>query len=261
MSTAARVAGTLLRFRWLIYELVLRDLRLRYRGSVFGFAWTLLNPLIFMGIYTLIFSIYFKVDIKNFPLYLLAGIIPWTWLSSALAMGTSSIVDGRMYVGKTLFPTDVLVVVPVLASAVNFALSLPILLVFAWSVGVHVGISLLAVPAVMLLQLILTEALCLLAATLNVFYRDLQQLVTYVITIGFYITPIFYTRSMVPAKYDPIIAWNPAAAIIEAYQSIFYKAMFPNFTSLLYPLLVSLIMLTVAYALFMRYRESFSQYV
>src|SRR5215469_3718221 len=99
----------LYRFRWLLVELVLRDLRLRYRGSVLGFAWTLLNPLFFMAIYTLVFSVYLRVPIPHYPLFLLSGLVPWTWFATAIQQGATAIVDGRLYVGKTTFPTEVLI--------------------------------------------------------------------------------------------------------------------------------------------------------
>lgn len=261
MSSSTRAATTLYRFRWLTYELVLRDLRLRYRGSVLGFAWTLLNPLLFMLLYTLVFSIYLRIPIPKFSLFLLAGLIPWTWINTAVSMGTSAIVDGRMYVGKTLFPTEVLVVVPVLSSGINLLLSLPLIFALAAIEHVHLGWGLIALPVLVLIELVIVQALVVLAATVNVFYRDVQQLVLYVLSIGFYVTPIFYTRSMVPPKYDAFIAYNPIAPLIAGYQDILYRGIFPNFASLLTPLLFGLVLLAVAHGVFARNRESFSQYV
>ena len=261
MSTAARAVTTLYRYRWLVYELVLRDLRLRYRGSVLGFAWTLLNPLLFMAIYSLVFLVYLRIGIPNFPLYLLSGLIPWTWLSTAVSLGTSSIVDGRMYVGKTLFPTEVLVVVPVVSAAINFVLSLPVIFILAWATGVHLGFSLLAIPVLVAIELIIVLGIVLLLATFNVFYRDMQQLVVYALTLGFYLTPIIYSRAMVPARFDFLVAWNPMANLTFAYQDILYRGVFPNFGSLLFPLFAGLALLAVAHAAFARNRESFSQYI
>lgn len=261
MSTASRAVTTLHRYRWLVYELVLRDLRLRYRGSMLGFAWTLLNPLMFLGVYTLVFSVYLRLNIPHFSLFLLCGIIPWTWLSTAASLGTTAILDGRMYVGKTLFPTEVLIVVPVISAAVNFTLSLPLLLVFALAMHVHLGWPLVALPLLVLIEFLLVQGLVLLAATVNVFFRDLQQLMQYGLTIWFYITPIFYTRAMVPPRFDFLVAANPFAPIAIAFQNIFYSGVFPDLKSLLFPLLFSLILLGFAHGVFARSRESFSQYL
>ncbi len=95
----------LYQFRWLVYELVLRNVSLRYRGSLLGFLWTFLNPILFVGIYTLVFSVYLKAGIHNFALFVLAGMVPYTCFSASVLQGTTSILDGRAYVGKTLFPT------------------------------------------------------------------------------------------------------------------------------------------------------------
>lgn len=261
MSTAAFANAGILRHRWLIYELVLRDLRLRYRGSLLGFAWTLLNPVIFMAIYTLVFSVYLRVTIPHYALYLLAGLVPWTWLSGAVTMGTSSILDGRFYVGKTLFPTIVLVAVPVVSNAVNFLLSLPILLFFALLMHVHWGLPLLFLPLLICIQFIMISGFVLLLATANVFYRDFQQLITYGLTAMMYLTPIFYLRSQVPLRFRPLIVWNPLAGLMSGYQDVFYANRFPNPADLAYSLIFALVVLALAYGTFVRLQESFSQYL
>jgi len=256
-----QTATGILRYRWLIYELVLRDLRLRYRGSLLGFGWTLLNPLLFMGIYTLVFSIYLRVDVPHYPAFLLAGIVPWTWLAGAMSQGTSAIIDGRMYVGKTLLPTEVLVIIPVLSHGINFIFSLPILFLFAILLHVHLGISLIMLPLIILIQFAIVLGLVMLTATFNVFYRDLQQLVLYVLTVLFYLTPIFYTPSFVPEQYQYLIVWNPFAALIGCYHAIFYAGTFPSIYDFSVSLVFAVVLLGLAQSCFGHYKESFSEYV
>ena len=261
LVTTPQPASLFLRYRWLVYELVLRDLRLRYRGSTLGFAWTLLNPLLFMAIYTLVFSIYMRVNVQNYPAYLLAGIVPWTWLAGGISQGTSSIIDGRMYVGKTLFPTEILILVPVLSHGINFILSLPILFLFVILLHVHLGISIIVLPLLILIQCAMTLAFVILSATFNVFYRDLQQLIIYLLTALFYMTPIFYTPSLVPEKFQFLIAWNPFAALIACYHAIFYYGTFPSAYDLIFSLVFSVALLGLAQGCFLRYKEAFSEYV
>lgn len=257
---ALRSPGVL-KHRWLIYELVLRDLRLRYRGSILGFAWTLVNPIIFMAIYTLVFSVYLRVHVEHYPMYLLAGLVPWGWLSGAVLAGTTSILDGRFYVGKTLFPTIVLVIVPVVSNAVNFLLSLVVLFAFGAVLHMHWGLPLLWLPALVLIELILVSGVVMLLATLNVFYRDMQQLMTYGLTAMMYVTPIFYLRSQVPDKFQPLVVWNPFAALMSGFQDVFYANRFPSMPDLAYALCFSLVLLAIAYGTFNRLQESFSQYL
>lgn len=256
--------ATIYRYRWLIYELVLRNLRLRYRGSILGFTWTLANPLLFMGVYTLVFSVILKNGMHDFPLYLLAGIVPWTWFSSGLAQGATSILDGRLYVGKTLFPSEVLVVVPVLTNGVNFALSLPFIVILALVLHVHLGWSLLMLPVVALVEVVLLQGLATLFATINVFYRDVNELLIYAITALMFLTPIFYAQATV-ANHVPqlagFLALNPLVGIIGGFQNILYSGTMPDMKALGYAAIVAFVLLAVGQWLFERYRESFSEYL
>ncbi len=261
MVTTLQSLTVYFRYRWLVYELVLRDLSLRYRGSALGFAWTLLNPLLFMAIYTLVFAVYLRVDIVNYPAFLLSGLVPWSWLAGALGQGTSSIVDGRMYVGKTLFPMQILVIVPVLSNGINFIFSLPILFLFVIVLHVHLGPSLVMLPLIILIQGAMVLGAATLAATFNVFYRDLQQLILYILTVLFYMTPIFYIPSLVPEKFQFLIVWNPFAALIACYHAILYAGTFPSINDLVFSLVFSILLLGVARGCFVRYREAFSEYV
>jgi lipopolysaccharide transport system permease protein len=256
--------ATIYRYRWLIYELVLRNLRLRYRGSILGFTWTLANPLLFMGIYTLVFSFILKNGIAHFPLYLLAGIVPWTWFASGLTQGATSILDGRLYVGKTLFPSEVLVVVPVLTNGVNFVLSVPFIIVVALISHVHLGWSLLLLPVVALVEAVLLQGLATMFATINVFYRDVNELLGYAITALMFLTPIFYAQSLVAThapQLAPILALNPLAGIIGAFQAILNDGTVPDLKALAYSAVVGFVLLAVGQWLFERYRESFSEYL
>ena len=136
---ATAIPRGIYRYRWLVLELVLRDLRIRYRGSALGLAWTFINPLIFTCIYTLVFGVFLHTDVPNYPVYLLSALLPWTWLSGALQQSTAALVDGRMYVGKTIFPIEILVLVPVLSHGWNFLCSIPMVFLIAALFKVHPG--------------------------------------------------------------------------------------------------------------------------
>lgn len=255
------LARRLYRYRWLIYHLVLRDLKLRYRGSVLGFAWTLLNPLLFMGVYTLVFSVYLRAGIKDFPLYLLSGLLPWTWLANALQQGTGSIVDGRMYVGKTLFPTDALIVVPVASNLVNFLLSLPVFVAIVVLLHGHLGWALLALPLLIVMQFAITFGLVILFATINVFYRDVQQLVVHLLMLGFFLTPIFYSPDVIPTAIRPLALANPLAALVIAYHRVLFENRFPSVNEIAYLAVTGLVLLGCGHLVYSRYKDSFSEYL
>ncbi len=159
-------------YRALIQNLVLRDLKARYRGSVLGFLWTFLNPLLLMATYALVFSVYMRIGMEKYTAFLLTGLLPWIWFSSSLLMGTTSIVEGGGLIKKVFFPPQVLPTVTVITNTVNFLLSLPFLLVFLLLFRVEVGWTLVGLLPVMAIQLVLTMGLVLILSALTVRYRE-----------------------------------------------------------------------------------------
>lgn len=253
---------SIVRYRSLLWELVKCDVVLRYRGSIFGFAWTLLNPIIFMLIYTLVFSIYLKSPIRAFPLYLLAGMIPWIWMSSAISQAVTSILDGRSYVGKTMFPTEILVMVPVFSNAVNFLITIVLLFPVSYFVfGVPIWWALLFLPLLAVIELVMTLGFSFLVATVNVYYRDMQQIVAYALLAVFFLTPIFYARFVVPPSLQFLVKWSPVAALISAYQDVFYYGIPPSLRDVTFAAAFSIILLVLALAYFNRHRDSLGEYV
>lgn len=247
--------------RWLVLELVARDVRLRYRGSVLGFAWTMLNPLLFMGVYVLVFGEYLRMGFHNYALFLLSGMLAFNWFSSSVQAGTTCVPDGRHFVGKTVFPTEVLVVVPVLSNFVNFCFSLPVLVIADVLFRQPIGAPLLLLPFLMVVQACITVGILLFLSTFNVFYRDCQQLVIYVVTVLFYLIPIFYRIDAVPAQFQPAVLANPLAVLIMSYQDILFFNSMPSLEQALYLLAFASLVLLLGYRYFGRHKESFGEYV
>lgn len=261
MESLLDTARKLYRFRWLLIELVWRDLVLRYRGSVLGFAWTLLNPILFMAVYTLVFSVYLKSGVRAYPLFLLSGMVPWLWVSSAVAQAVTSILDGRTFVGKTLLPTELLVIVPVLSNGLNFLITIALLFLVSVSLGVNVGWALVFLPLLIVIQLCMTLAFALLAATVNVFYRDFQQIVNYLIMAFIFLTPIFYQRTAVPPGLQWMVKFSPIAALIAGYQQVFYYGTPPSWRDLLFAGVFGVVLLLIAMTYFNRNRDAFVEFV
>lgn len=253
--------AAVVRYRALLFELVKTDIITRYRGSILGVFWTLLNPVIFVLIYTLVFSIYLKTGIHDFPLYLLAGMVPWTWMSGAIAQAVSAIIDGRNHVGKTLMPTEILVLVPVLSNGFNFLITIVLVFPVTAFLGVPIWWALVFLPLLVLIELVMTAAFSFLVATLNVFYRDVQQLVAYGLLAVFFLTPIFYARFVVPPALEFLVKFSPVAALISCYQDVFYYGVMPSWQNLAFATGFSIVLLLLSFAYFNRHREAFSEYV
>jgi len=255
------VMNTLLRQRWLVYMLVTRELKLRYRGSVIGFFWTLLNPLVFMVIYTLVFSVFMRIDIEKYPVFLLSGLIPWAWFTEAIAGGTNSLISGGGFIKSSIFPSEILPAASVASAMMNFVFALPLLFLFLGLFHVDLGWSLLALPIVMAVHFILALGLVLITATYNVFFRDLQFLVNHILLALFFLTPIFYDLSIIPERFHAVLRLNPLATLINSYRSIFFYGSFPDWINLGYLALLALVLFWLGSWVFARHKEVFAEYL
>jgi ABC-type polysaccharide/polyol phosphate export permease len=206
-------------YRDLVRHLVGRDLRHKYKGSTFGFAWSLANPLLMAAIYTLAFAYIVRVPIARFLLYLLSGLLPWTFFAGAVAAATSSIVDGAPLVRKVAFPRLVLPAAAVTTQLVQFALTFVVVvpLAAAWTGGL--SLSMLAVVPALLLQLAFTVGLGLLLATAYVHARDTRHLVEVAVQLWFWLTPIVYAVEMMPRRVAGLLVLNPMAHFTAIYHA------------------------------------------
>ena len=219
-ATVAEACRELFRYRMLLASLVSRGLKARYRGSILGFLWTILNPLILMAVYALVFRYYIRLAVENYAVFVLVGLLPWTYFQSSLVEGTNSIVGGGSLVTKSLFPPHVLPTVTVLSQLVNFLLSLPVLLVFAVLYGVEPSAALVAFPIVLVLQTAFTWGVVLALAALNVHFRDVQHILANVLLFWFFLCPIVYPADQIPVDLRWIQFLNPIGLMIESYHRI-----------------------------------------
>ncbi len=255
----ARHLAELYRHRTLVTSLVSRELKGRYRGSVLGFLWTFLNPLLLLLVYALVFSVYFRVKMDNYAVFMFTGLLPWIFFSSGLSEGAGSISDAGSLVTKVLFPQQVLVAVKVLAALMNYLLSLPILFIFMAAGGVSFSWHLAGFPLVAAVHLLFTYALGVLLATLNVFMRDTRHILASLLTLWFFLTPILYPVSQVPARFRFLIYLNPAAVFTTAYHDGFFWGRWPRWELLGLLALGSLALLWLAVVIFERHKEYFAE--
>ncbi|MDC0715234.1 ABC transporter permease [Stigmatella sp. ncwal1] len=252
----------LYQYRGLLLSLTQRELKARYRGSVLGFLWTFLNPMLQMVVYTLLFSVYMRQQIEHYPYFVFIGLLPWIWFSSSIGAGASAISDRRDLLTKVRFPAQVLPATVVVTNLCNFLLSVPLLIVFGLILGRWPSWHLLFFPVVVLIQLCVTMGLAYLISAINVTFRDLQQIVANLLTMWFFVTPIFYRTSTVPEQFrDLVVLANPMAVMVTSYQAIFYEHQMPAPGPLLMWLGIALVLLAVASSIFERRREEFAEVV
>jgi ABC-type polysaccharide/polyol phosphate export permease len=262
LKDLSRMRWTIFRdYGWLLYSLVLRDLRGRYKGSVLGFLWTFLNPLLLMLTYSIVFGYFLQVNAPAYPVFILSGLLPWMWFSTSLLQGATSILEGAAYVGKTIFPTPVLPLVPVLAGMVNYLLSLPLLLILLLVFRLPLGWGLLYFPVLVVIQALLLFGLSMALSALSVTFRDTQHLLGHLVSILFFMMPIMYPLTAIPERARWIIEHNPLVGLFYGYQQIFYYGEVPDPRRLLWLLVLALAAFYGGQFTFNRQSESFAELI
>lgn len=238
-------------YREMIVSLVKRDLKSRYKGSVLGFLWMFLNPLLQLCVYTVVFSIIMKSDIEKFYLFLFVALVPWIFFSMCLSGGTTVIFAQQDMVKKIYFPRQVLPIAFTTSQFVNMILSFIIIfVVVAFSgIGLHVN-ALLFLPLVMLIEYMLALGITFLTSALNVYFRDLEHILGIVSMAWMYMTPILYDVTIVPEQLLPIFNLNPMTPIIVAYRDILYYGKSPKMETLMNALVLSVVVLIVGEIMF-----------
>jgi len=250
------------RYRALLWALTVRELRARYRASVLGFLWTFLNPTLQMLVYTLLFSVYMRQSVEHYAYFLFVGLLPWTWFSSSITGCATSISDRRDLLTKVRFPAQVLPATVILTNLINYPLSIPLVLALGAFFDVWPSWHLVALPAVLFVQLLLTVALGYLVSALNVRFRDLQFVVVNLTMLWFFLTPILYPLETIPAQYRPLLHYgNPVAMLVHAYQAIFVRHAAPDFAELGCLALGAAVLLWLTTLVFEAGREEFAEYV
>src|SRR5688500_17536508 len=211
----------LLRYRALIQTLVARELKARYRGSVLGFFWSFINPLLLLLIYSFVFTVIVENKDERaqpYALFMFCGILPWTWFSASLSEASNSLIANGNLIKKVLFPAEVLPIVSVLANMVHFFLGLPILAAFLiwYAKPIHAA-ELLWFTVVVFVQLLFTIGLSLTLSALAVHFRDIKDILSNVLTLWFFATPIIYTWMMMK-DYMGYLNWNPFTHLAISYQ-------------------------------------------
>lgn len=216
-------------YREMIVSMIHRDLRGRYKASVLGFLWTFLNPLFQLIVYTMVFSVIMRANIKDFYMYLFIGLVPWNFFSAALTGGASCVVSQENLVKKIYFPRLVLPITYVTSAVINMLLTFIIIFVMLLISGR--GINFVAVcflPIIVLIEYVFALGVCMIASAFTVYFRDLEYILSIVGMAWMYLTPIMYTTDMVPPNLKTIFQFNPMTTIIEAYHQILYYKMLPE---------------------------------
>jgi ABC-2 type transport system permease protein len=242
----------LFRYKELIKTLVGRDLKVRYRNSILGYVWTWLDPLMMMFVFILIFDVLFKSGIQNFPIFLLCGLIPWTFFQSTINTSVSSITSNAGLIKRVYYPREIFPLTTTLSNGVTMSLSFLVLIPVALAFGIPITLKILLFPVTALFLLLFTFGLGLVFSTSNVFMRDTQYIAPFIIRLWFYLTPIFYTvENRVPERVlDIYMVANPMAVLLNLFRASFMNYNLPKPMYIASAVTFSILMFLAGYAFF-----------
>lgn len=242
----------------LLLELIGRDLKLRYKRSVLGIAWTLLNPLTQLLVFLFVFNVIIRLNIPHYTSFVFSGLIIWYWFHGALTQATGSIVANPELMRRPGFPSPILPVVAVLSHLIHFLMALPILVVFLILDGSRLTLAILALPLVIGLQFLMTLSLSYLVATFHVTFRDTQYMLGVLLNFFFYLTPVFYDLNSVPEHFQSVYLLNPMSHIIKAYRDILIRGNWPDHPVALSIIsILCIVLLTIGHRTFVRASHHF----
>jgi len=253
-------------YKELLINLAVKELKVKYKNSVLGFFWSLINPIFTMLIFTIVFSMIFKfAEIEYFPIFLLAGLLPWNFFNATVMGGTESIISNSSLVKKVYFPRELLPLSISLANLVNFFLELLVFLAFIGVIGIfspqYLGVFKF-LPLLLLLLPILylfSVGFSFFISSINVYYRDVQHIMGIFMMALFYMSPIIYPISLIPEKYSGIYYINPLASIILSFKNTLYWMEAPQLNWIAYSFLIAIIFFIAGYAIFLRLEPDFAE--
>ena len=247
-------------YRQMIFSLVKKDLRGRYKGSVLGFLWTFINPLFQLIVYTVVFSFILKTNIERYYLYLFVGLIPWIFFSSSITVGAASVVAQKDLIKKIYFPRMVIPISYVTSCFVNMLLCFIVIFAVIIISGVGVNfLALLTLPVIMAVEYLLALGMALLASAVTVYFRDLEHILGIISMAWMYMTPIMYDKAIVPERLLPVFNLNPMTHVIECYRDVLYHKEIPDLTSLLSAAGLGILFLFIGCIVFGKLQKHFAE--
>ncbi len=214
--------GSFYYYRDLIAVLTQKEMKVKYKSSVFGYCWSIANPLAFAFVYFIAFKVVMKIQMEDYSLFLIAGLFPWQWFSSSVCAAPLVFLGNASIIKKVNFPRNIIPLTTVLLDMIHFILSMPVIVVFLLIYHRSPSLSwLYGIPLLLAIQLIMTYGAVLFVASINLFFRDFERLTSIFITLLFYFTPIIYPETMVPEKYRSLVYLNPLSPLMVSWRNLF----------------------------------------
>lgn len=255
MLSLVKEIRDIVKWHELLWQMVSREVKARYKQSILGYFWVILNPLAQMLVMSFAFSIILRIptnSASNIPysIFLFVALLPWNLFANSLSSASGSLVGSASLITKVYFPRTILVISTIIAKIVDFLFAIIILIIYMVIYQIPININILWVIPIFFIQQIFTLGLSLFFAASNLLYRDIQYLLSLILTLWLYLTPIIYPADIIPAKFKILFQLNPMAVIVNAYRQTILGGGTPNYLSLSIALLVSLVILFLGFSYF-----------
>lgn len=248
-------------YRRLTFKIAMSDFRLRYKNSILGFFWSLIEPLLMLTVLYITFSFLMKMNVENYQIFLLIGIISWNLLSRGTNMSLNSILGKPSLVNKIYFPREILVVSSCITALLMTLLEFVVFGIFIIIFAIIPNKTAILLPIILLIEFILVIGLSLGLASLNVYYRDIQYIWAVILQAGFFLTPIIYPISIIPEKYIWIIKLNPVTHIVEMLRGIMMYSFTPILKDIIFLVISTFLILIAGYMIFLKLEPRFAEEV
>lgn len=246
-------------YRQLLKSNVKKEIRGKYKGSFLGVLWSFVNPLLMTLVYAIVFPIILKSTQPHYVTFIVIAILPWTWFTTVIAQGTSTMIANGGIIKKVYFPREILPISVNTSGLINYLISCLIILIFLIFSGLGVSWYIIFLPLIVLIQYILLQGIIFITSAINVYVRDAEYIINFLVMMLFYATPILYSSTLFPEKFRWILNLNPMTTIIESYRAVFYYQTFPSFKMLFFVALFSIALLFVGLAIFKKLKKGFAE--
>lgn len=256
-----QLVKNLYNYRELLKSNVKKEIRGKYKGSFLGVLWSFINPLLQVAVYAIVFPYIMRVQTENYLIYLIIGIIPWTFFTTVINQGMVTVRINAGIIKKVYFPREILPISVAVSGLINFLISCIIILLFCIFGGVGVSWHIIFLPLIAIIQFFLTLGIAFALSAINVYIKDTEYLITFFINMLFYATPILYEATLFPESIRFILYLNPMTQVVEAYRNIFLYHQLPNLEGFVYFVVISIIILGIGLLIFRKLEKGFAEEV
>lgn len=246
-------------YKQMLISSVKKELRSRYRGSVLGFLWTFINPLMQLVVYSFVFRALLRSDIENYTMFVFIGLLPWIYFSSSLQISTTCIAGNANLVKKIYFPRMILPITVSVTGLINYIFGLAIAFPALLITGVRLTPHALFLPVIMAIQFLMVTGICMILSSLYVYFRDLEHIISILTMVWFYLTPVIYSADMFTDYKKDLLMCNPMTHFVTAYRDVLMYGTAPDWASFLAITIFSAAIFLIGALIFSKLQRNFAE--